>query len=43
MAVALLSELTEALSDLSGEYEALLDRLQDGGHLDEADVAVSLQ
>ncbi len=42
MAVNLLSDLTEAVQEMSGDYEKLLDLLQDGGELDDADQQVRI-
>jgi hypothetical protein len=41
MAVDLLGDLTEDLGDVGSDYEIILERMQDGGELDEADVQVS--
>ena len=40
MAVNLLADLTEIEQDMSGDYRKLLDRLDNGGELDEVDLQV---
>ena len=37
MTVNLLSELSESLAEISGEYEEVLDKIQNGGELDRRD------
>ena len=41
MALDLLSDLTETVQDISDDYEAFLDRLQDSGELTEAEMLVN--
>jgi nuclear pore complex protein Nup205 len=41
MAIDLLSDLAESAVDLSDDYEALSERLQNGGALEDDDVQVS--
>jgi len=36
-----LSDLASGLQECSSDYEAVLDRIQEGGELDEADLHVS--
>lgn len=41
MMVDLLSDLADAVQELSSDYELLQERVQDGGEIDEDDLAVS--
>lgn len=41
MAVDLLTDLTEDLGEVGTDYEIVLERMQDGGELDDGDIRVS--
>lgn len=41
MAVDLLGDLTEDLGDVGSDYEIILERMQEGGELNAADIQVS--